>query len=120
MDARASVTKNYAALDGIRGYAAILVTLIHFAGFYANGFRQLNVAEATYMSVPSVTDGILLWLSLNLQSVYILLTISGYMVCRMVMRQSYAGYGRFIVARAARIYPLLLFSLAFAVAVSCL
>src|SRR5258706_279902 len=108
--------RNYAALDGMRGYAAVLVSLTHFVGFYALGFRGLNVERATYVSVPHAVDALFLWLYLNMQSLYILLTISGFMVCRMVMRSSYRGYGHFLLARSVRIYPPLLFSLGFAVA----
>jgi peptidoglycan/LPS O-acetylase OafA/YrhL len=112
-----AATRNYAALDGIRGYAAVLVSVTHFTGFYAAGFRGLDVERATYASVPSATDAAYLWLYLSMQSLYILLTISGWMVCRMVMRPSYGGYRRFLASRALRIYPPLLFSLAFAVAI---
>src|SRR5258706_2186788 len=112
--------RNYAALDGMRGYAAVLVSLTHFVGFYALGFRGLNVERATYVSVPHAVDALFLWLYLNMQSLYILLTISGFMVCRMVMRSSYRGYGHFLLARSVRIYPPLLFSLGFAVALASL
>ena len=93
----------------------ILVT--HFVGFYAVAFRRLNVEQATYVALADATDRVLLWLYLNMQCLYILLAISGYMVCRMVVRPSYAGYKRFILARGARIYPPLLFGLKFSVAI---
>jgi peptidoglycan/LPS O-acetylase OafA/YrhL len=115
--AAAAATRNYAALDGIRGYAAVLVSVTHFTGFYAAGFRGWEVERATYATVPSITDAAYLWLYLSMHSLYILLTISGYMVCRMVMRPSYGGYRRFLAARALRIYPPLLFSLFFALVV---
>jgi peptidoglycan/LPS O-acetylase OafA/YrhL len=113
MDAPAS-SKNYAALDGIRGYAVILVSLTHFTGLYVAAYRGFSLERVTYASLDTPTDRLYLWLFLGQQSLYILLTISGYMVCRMVVRPSYAGYLRFILARGARIYPPLLFGLLFA------
>jgi exopolysaccharide production protein ExoZ len=110
-------TKNYDALDGIRGYAVVLVSLTHFAAAYALSYRALTIEHATYLGLPNPTDKLFLWFYLSMQSLYILLTISGYMVCRMIMRPTYPGYARFILARGARIYPPLLFGLVFAVTI---
>jgi exopolysaccharide production protein ExoZ len=110
--------KKYAALDGIRGYAAILVTLTHFVLAYTAGFRGLSLDRFNYASLPNSGDRIFLWLAMNMQSLYILLTISGFMVCRMVLRQTYPGYFRFLVGRSLRIYPPFIFSLLFALAIA--
>ena len=115
-----SSNKNYSALDGIRAYAAILVSLTHFVGAYGTGFRGMHMERLSYTTLATPLDGLFLWLFLNMHSVYILLTISGFMVCRMVMRPSYSGYWHFIAARGARIYPPLIFSLLFAAAIALL
>jgi len=109
-------SKSFSAIDGIRGFAAVLVTLTHFVGAYAAIFRHIDLQQANFGNTPGFFDKILLWLFLNMHSLDILFVVSGFMVCRMVLRPSYPGLAGFLWARCMRIYPPLLVSLLFAVA----
>ena len=116
----ASEARHSAALDGLRGFAVLLVFCVHAAGTAAVLFlgRDLDV-----VALPAVTSGgerLLFWLHRSHHGVFLFFVLSGFLIGRMWWPRAVLSYRAFAWRRTLRIYPAFLAafvaSLAFAYA----
>ena len=95
-------------LDGVRGYAVLLVFYVHQFGYAANYLgRDLNAPLGNMDNA----DRFLLWLVNSNYGVYLFFVLSGFLIGRMLIAPSPLPYRTFIVRRFVRIYPAFLLSL---------
>ncbi len=95
-------------LDGIRGYAVLLVFYVHQFGYAANYLgRDLNIPAGDMDSA----ELFLLWLVNSNYGVYLFFVLSGFLIGRMLNAPRPLLYRTFIARRFARIYPAFLLSL---------
>ena len=115
---RDATAERISAIDGLRGWAVLLVFLVHFFGSYAEVARHFNIDLVDDARGLGSADLLLYWLSYSHHGVQIFFCISGYVIARSFARQRpFRGAGPFLVRRLLRIYPAFLVSLAVAVLV---
>ena len=95
-------------LDGIRGFAVLLVFCVHQFGNAANYLGRTFNDPVREMDATSL---ILLWLTNSNYGVYLFFVLSGFLIGRMMIAPTRLTYGTFIARRFARIYPAFLLSL---------
>lgn len=107
----------YPALDGLRGYAACLVLLLHLMGaVLTEYFRVPESLISATSDVPGIA--VMAFLAEGHHGVEIFFVLSGFLMARLV-----DGRGRwrdFYARRLRRIYPAFVASLAVAAALYCL
>lgn len=104
------------SLDGLRAIAVILTFFVHFAGLYLALFRGGNPDAIPLAGWTQWQDRILYWLYHSHHGVQLFFVLSGFLICRLVLRPGRFDYGSFIRRRFLRIYPA--FLLAFAICLS--
>jgi exopolysaccharide production protein ExoZ len=101
---------NYAALDGLRGFAVLLVFCVHAAGNAASVFLYLSFS--TFRSLSSSGDRLLFWINRSHHGVYLFFVLSGFLIGRMWWPKPVMPYRVFIWRRTLRIYPAFLVAFA--------
>lgn len=108
----------FAALDGLRGFAVLLVFCVHAAGNLAAVALGRDLGATNYFTLAGTTEQVLFWLFRSHHGVFIFFLLSGYLIGRMAWPQMTLTAGAFVARRALRIYPAFLVafvaSLAFA------
>jgi exopolysaccharide production protein ExoZ len=94
-----------AALDGLRGFAVLLVFCVHAAGNTAFVGWGLDLQSASFGSLQTTAQRILFWLYRSHHGVFLFFVLSGYLIARMWLRPQATSYGRFAWRRTLRIYP---------------
>ena len=93
------------ALDGLRGFAVLLVFLVHAAGNTAFVVWGLDLQGASFASLTSHTQRFVFWLYRSHHGVFLFFVLSGYLIGRMWLAPDAMRYGRFAWRRTLRIYP---------------
>lgn len=108
---------HYAALDGVRAYAAGLIVVLHLVGAVMSEYLRVPAAQAT---VNSDLPGIpwLVFIAEGHHGVEIFFVLSGFLMARLV--DARASWGSFLMRRVRRIYPAFLAALAGTTALACL
>jgi peptidoglycan/LPS O-acetylase OafA/YrhL len=108
------------AMEGLRGYATLLVFFVHALVQYDLAFHGVNLGDIYGQTAGSVwqtypvRDALLLWLQKAHYGVDLFFLLSGFLIYRVVARH-HENYGRFLWKRVLRIYPAFLASLLVAV-----
>jgi exopolysaccharide production protein ExoZ len=102
---------NYAALDGLRGFAVLLVFCVHAASNAAYAFLDPNFS--TFRSLSSNGERLLFWIYRSHHGVLLFFVLSGFLIGRMWWPKAVMPYPIFAWRRMLRIYPA--FLVAFAV-----
>jgi len=103
-------------MEGIRGFAVLLVFFVHFAGAVAVGGLKIDVEHIAFQDAPGVWRKLITWLHFSHHGVHLFFLLSGFLICRMVIARDQFDYGRFLWRRVLRIYPAFLASLGLCVA----
>ncbi|MGF7055253.1 peptidoglycan/LPS O-acetylase OafA/YrhL [Bosea sp. OAE752] len=99
------------SLDGLRGVAVILTFLVHFCGTYMATFRGGNPNVVRFAGWSDPFDRFLYWLFHSHHGVYIFFMLSGFLICRIVLKTPFV-YVSFVGKRIVRVYPAFLLALA--------
>lgn len=100
----------YAPLDGLRGFAVLLVFCVHAAGNAAAVGWHLDLER---MHLGDAGDGaslLLFWLWRSHHGVFLFFVLSGFLIGRMWWPRAKLAYGAFAWRRTLRIYPAFLLS----------
>jgi peptidoglycan/LPS O-acetylase OafA/YrhL len=100
------------ALDGLRGFAVLLVFLVHASGNLARGWLGVDLDRATLRGMPSPPEQVLFWVFRSQHGVFLFFVLSGFLIGRLWWPRARLSYGAFALRRTLRIYPA--FLLAFA------
>jgi peptidoglycan/LPS O-acetylase OafA/YrhL len=108
--------KRLAALEGLRGYAAFLVFLVHSCGLV---LARVHGVDADHASIGDATPGVgvLLFFFRSHYGVDLFFVLSGLLMADIAARR-WPGARTFLARRAQRIYPAYAASLALAVLAS--
>ncbi|MFO1315365.1 MAG: acyltransferase [Burkholderiales bacterium] len=101
----------YDALDGIRGFAVLLVFCVHAAGNGAAVALGVDFERAHFTALPTVGERALFWLYASHHGVFLFFVLSGFLIGRMWWPRPAMPYATFAWRRTLRIYPA--FALAF-------
>ncbi len=105
------------ALEGLRGYAALLVFCVHLFGYLGGRLYDLPPTGEAWPSVRGIADGVLVFLGHANHGVDLFFVLSGYLMARLALRR-WPGTQPFLRRRWLRVYPAYAASVAFALAVS--
>lgn len=98
-------------MEGLRGFAVLLVFWVHFSGTLGVGALGLDLDNLPFHETPGVWRKLLAWLFASHHGVYLFFLLSGFLICRMVITNPRFTYGRFLWGRVLRIYPAFLVAL---------
>jgi peptidoglycan/LPS O-acetylase OafA/YrhL len=98
------------ALDGLRGFAVLLVFCVHAAGNAAAVVLGLDLGQESFLSLATWPQRLLFWLQRSHHGVFLFFVLSGYLIGRMWWPQPQLSYARFAWRRTLRIYPAFLLS----------
>ena len=109
-------------MEGLRGYAVLLVLFIHCIGVVCYQHRAINLAEQQapvwrLVQWHGITDALLITLNMGHYAVDLFFLLSAFLITRIVMRQREFSYLPYLKKRILRIYPAFLLSMAVAMAV---
>ena len=99
-----------AALDGLRGFAVLLVFCVHAAGNAAAVVAGIDLGHASFLALPTWPQRALFWLQRSHHGVFLFFVLSGYLIGRMWWPRPQASYAHFAWQRTLRIYPAFLLS----------
>lgn len=105
------------ALEGLRGYAALLVFCVHLFGYLGGRLYDLPPTGEAWPSVQGVADGLLVFLGHANYGVDLFFVLSGYLMARLAVKR-WPGAQPFLRRRWLRVYPAYAASVVFALAVS--
>ncbi len=105
------------ALEGLRGYAALLVFCVHLFGYLGGRLYDLPPTGEAWPSVQGAADGLLVFLGHANYGVDLFFVLSGYLMARLALRR-WPGAQPFLHRRWLRVYPAYAASVGFALAVS--
>src|SRR4030095_13418077 len=74
---------HYAALDGLRGVAVLLVFCVHAAGNSAFVVLGANFEQTRFTLLPNVGERVLFWLYSSHHGVFLFFVLSGFLIGRM-------------------------------------
>lgn len=118
MRTAAAPTGRFAPLDGLRGFAVLLVFCVHAAGNAAHVALGRDLGATRYGALAGGAEHALFWLFRSHHGVFVFFVLSGFLIARMWWPRPSHGYGTFAWRRTLRIYPAFLLafvaSLAFA------
>jgi peptidoglycan/LPS O-acetylase OafA/YrhL len=100
-------------MEGLRGFAVLLVFCVHFFGTWATVVLQSNPHAWEFDTVSGGTDLLLYWLFRSHHGVSLFFVLSGFLISRMVLFARGFDYLAFLRNRALRLYPALFLSLIF-------
>jgi peptidoglycan/LPS O-acetylase OafA/YrhL len=98
------------ALDGVRGFAVLLVFFVHYCGGYLRIFRGSNANSTPLHDWPDAFDKTLYILFRSHQGVFLFFVLSGFLIARLVLSNDFDA-GSFAARRILRIYPAFLLAL---------
>jgi exopolysaccharide production protein ExoZ len=104
------------ALDGLRGYAAWLVFLVHLCGYLGGRLFELPASGSAWPSVRTATEAFLVFFGHSNYGVDLFFVLSGYLMTRLALRR-WPEAKPFWRRRWLRIYPAYAASLLLAIAV---
>jgi exopolysaccharide production protein ExoZ len=107
--------KRLEALEGLRGYAAFLVFLVHSSGIVASRLYGLDADNASIFELPPAAAAVLFFFRSH-YGVDLFFVLSGLLMADIAARR-WPGTATFLRRRALRIYPAYIASVALAVAV---
>ena len=112
--------RRFAALDGLRGFAVLLVFCVHAAGNASAVVLGADFERARFATLTTFGDRLLFWLYASHHGVFLFFVLSGFLIGRMWWPRPAMDYATFARRRTLRIYPAFLLafagSLAFAYA----
>jgi peptidoglycan/LPS O-acetylase OafA/YrhL len=108
----ASVGVHHRALDGLRGFAVLLVFFVHAAGNAAFVVWAVDFQSASAAALTSHAQRFLFWLYRSHHGVFLFFVLSGYLIAKMWLDPARMRYGRFAWRRTLRIYPAFLIAFA--------
>jgi exopolysaccharide production protein ExoZ len=103
----------YAAMEGLRAYAALLIFFVHFSAYFSSLFLKV---DQNSMTMP-LLDGqeryvaAMYYLFRSHYGVDLFFLLSGFLICRLVLKPDF-HYFAFLGHRINRIYPAYLIGLA--------
>ena len=100
------------ALDGLRGFAVLLVFLVHASGNLARVWLGIDLDATTLRALPTPLHQLLFWLFRSHHGVFLFFVLSGFLIGRLWWPRARLSYAAFALRRTLRIYPA--FLLAFA------
>ena len=109
-DGSSPSARHVGALDGLRGFAVLLVFCVHAAGNAAAVVAGLDLGHESFLSLATWSQRLLFWLQRSHHGVFLFFVLSGYLIGRMWWPQPQSSYGRFAWRRTLRIYPAFLLS----------
>jgi len=95
----------FAALDGLRGFAVLLVFCVHAAGNAAHVAFGRDLGTARYAALDGAGEQALFWLFRSHHGVFLFFVLSGFLIGRMWWPRPASSYGAFAWRRTLRIYP---------------
>ena len=111
-----SSTRHYEALDGLRGFAVLLVFCVHAAGNAAGVLFGMETGPSAMQATSGWDEQLLFWLHRSHHGVYIFFVLSGFLIGRMWWPRPALTYRAFAWRRTLRIYPAFLLSFVAALA----
>lgn len=98
-------------MEGLRGYAALLVYLLHLTGHYYKQRHGVGLDDWSFADLDwsHPLDIVAYWLFSSHYGVDIFFVLSGYLIAGIVTRDNFR-YGPYVVSRLLRIYPVLITS----------
>ncbi len=103
---------HYDALDGLRGFAVLLVFCVHAAGNAAAVTLGVDFASVRLATLESFPVGVLFWLHASHHGVFLFFVLSGFLIGRMWWPRATLPYATFAWRRTLRIYPAFLVAFA--------
>jgi exopolysaccharide production protein ExoZ len=103
---------HFDALDGVRGFAVLLVFCVHAAGNAAHAAFGANFGQARLATLTGPGEIALYWLYCSHHGVYLFFVLSGFLIGRMWWPRPVTTYAAFAWRRTLRIYPAFLLALA--------
>lgn len=100
-----SIGHHYAALDGLRGVAVLLVFCVHAAGNAAFVVLGADFERVRFASLAMIGERVLFWLYASHHGVFLFFVLSGYLIGRMWWPRPVMRYATFAWRRTLRIYP---------------
>ena len=100
-----SAGKRYVALDGLRGFAVLLVFCVHAAGNAASAFLGTNLDTTTFVAPHTTGERLLFWLHRSHHGVFLFYVLSGFLIGKMWWPRQALAYRTFVLRRTRRIYP---------------
>jgi peptidoglycan/LPS O-acetylase OafA/YrhL len=100
-----------AAMEGLRGYAALLIYILHLTGQFLNLRFEINLDELKPHDYELDKPWLILadWLHSSHYGVDIFFALSGYLIAGIVSRDGFK-YAPYIFNRFLRVYPVLITS----------
>ena len=100
-----SAGRRYVALDGLRGFAVLLVFCVHAAGNAASVFLGTNLDTTTFVALHGIGERLLFWLHRSHHGVFLFFVLSGFLIGKMWWGRRALAYRTFVRRRTLRIYP---------------
>ena len=97
--------RHNAALDGLRGFAVLLVFCVHAAGSAAILFLGRDLDVVALHTLTSDGERLLFWLHRSHHGVFLFFVLSGFLIGRMWWPRAVLPYRAFAWRRTLRIYP---------------
>ena len=94
----------------MRGFAVLLVFMVHAAGSAASVFFGLSVDTASLSNLSTGSERVLFWLHRSHHGVFVFFVLSGFLIASMWWPRARLAYGEFVWRRTIRIYPAFLLS----------
>ena len=99
----------FAAMEGLRAWAALLVFLVHYFDAWARGVWGLDLNTLTLGTAEDAASAAMAWLFASHYGVDIFFFLSGFLIYKLVSRTSFSYFG-FAGSRIKRVYPTFLVS----------
>lgn len=105
-----NATGRYAAMEGLRAYAAMQIFLVHYFDAFSRTVLGVDLNTQLITTVNDPLNGLVFYLFASHYGVDLFFFLSGYLIYRIVSRSgfSYSGFAR---GRLWRIYPAFVVSL---------
>ena len=100
------------ALDGVRGFAVLLVFCVHAAGNAAAIALGLDFGRMQFAAIDPLGARVLFWLHASHHGVFLFFVLSGFLIGRMWWPRPTLPYATFAWRRTLRVYPAFLLSFA--------
>jgi peptidoglycan/LPS O-acetylase OafA/YrhL len=107
-----STGHHYAALDGVRGVAVLLVFCVHAAGNASAVVLGADFERARFATLTTIGERVLFWLYASHHGVFLFFVLSGFLIGRMWWPRPAVDYATFAWRRTLRIYPAFLVAFA--------
>jgi peptidoglycan/LPS O-acetylase OafA/YrhL len=107
-----STPRRYAPLDGLRGFAVLLVFCVHAAGNAASICWHVDLERSSLRALADPAQELLFWLWRSHHGVFLFFVLSGFLIGRMWWPRARMTYAQFAWRRTLRIYPAFLVSFA--------